>query len=59
MAYFLSIGETEADAMQHAKAYLSLQPVSYVNGNSRSEELYNQFLSAVEQHFRHYAERGK
>ena len=56
VAYFLSIGETETDAMQHAKAYLSLQPVSYVNGNSRSEELYNQFLSAVEQHFRHYAD---
>ena len=56
VAYFLSIGETETDAMQHAKAYLGLQPVSYVNGNSRSEELYNQFLSAVEQHFRHYAD---
>lgn len=56
VAYYLSIGETDADAMQHAKAYLSQQPSDYIGGNSRSEELYHQFLTTVEQYFQHYAD---
>ncbi len=35
VAYYLSIGETDADAMQHAKAYLSQQPSDYIGGNPR------------------------
>ncbi len=56
VAYYLSIGETDADAMQHAKAYLSQQSSDYIGGNSRSEELYHQFLTTVEQYFQHYAD---
>ena len=56
VAYYLSIGETDADAMQHAKAYLRRQPSDYIGGNSRSEELYHQFVATVEQYFQHYAD---
>lgn len=56
VAYYLSIGETDVEAMRHARAYLSQQPADYANGNSRSEALYNQFLAAVEQYYRHYAD---
>ena len=56
MAYYLSIGETDTDAMQHAKAYLSQRPSDCIGGNSRSEELYHQFLASVEQYYRHYAD---
>ena len=56
VAYYLSIGETAAEAMLHARAYLSQQPSDNAFGNSRSEELYHQFLAAVEQYFRRYAD---
>jgi hydroxymethylpyrimidine/phosphomethylpyrimidine kinase len=56
VAYYLSIGETDAEAMQHAKVYLSQNPAGYTGGNSRSEELYNLFVASVEQYFRHYAD---
>ena len=42
--------------MQHAKAYLSQQSSDYIGGNSRSKELYHQFLTTVEQYFQHYAD---
>ena len=56
VAYYLSIGETCADAMLHAKAYLHQQPDDSANANNRSEELYHQFLASVEQYFHHYAD---
>ena len=56
LAYCLSIGEQTADAMRHAQAYLRQLPADYADGNSRSEELYNQFLDAVEHYFNRYAD---
>ncbi len=56
LAYYLSLDETEADAMLHAKTYLKTLPADYADGNSRSEELYNQFLAAVERHYDRYAD---
>lgn len=56
LSYFLSLGETEADAMLHAQTYLKTLPADYADGNNRSEELYNQFLTAVERHFTHYSD---
>ena len=56
LAYYLSLGETEADAMLHAQTYLKTLPADYADGNSRSEELYNQFLTAVERNYSHYAD---
>ncbi len=56
LAYYLSLGETEADAMFHAQTYLKALPADYAEGNSRSEELYNLFLSAVERYYDRYAD---
>ena len=56
LAYYLSLGETEADAMLHAQTYLKALPADYAEGNSRSEELYNQFLMTVERYFNCYAD---
>lgn len=56
LAYYLSTGEQTADAMRHAQAYLRQLPADYADGNSRSEELYNQFLDAVEHYFNRYAD---
>ena len=42
--------------MLHAQTYLKALPADYAEGNSRSEELYNQFLMAVERYFNCYAD---
>ena len=39
-----------------AQAYLKQLPADYAEGNSRSEELYNQFLDTVEHYYDHYAD---
>jgi hydroxymethylpyrimidine/phosphomethylpyrimidine kinase len=56
VAYYLSIGDSAGDAIEHAQLYLKLQPVDYADGNSRSEELYNQFLSSVERFYQQYSD---
>jgi len=56
LAYFLSLGESVDDAMLHAQTYLKALPADYAEGNSRSEELYNQFLNAVEHYYNRYAD---
>lgn len=56
LAYYISIGETEDEAMMHAQAYLKLLPANYAEGNNRSEELYNRFLDAVEHYYNRYAD---
>ena len=56
LAYYLSLGEKVGDAMLHAQAYLKQLPAYYVDGNSRSEDLYNQFLDAVEHYYNRYAD---
>lgn len=56
LAYYLSLGESVDDAMLHAQTYLKALPADYAEGNSRSEELYNQFLNAVEHYYNRYAD---
>ena len=56
LAYYLSLEEEVGNAMRHAQAYLKQLPADYADGNSRSEELYNQFLDAVEHYFNRYAD---
>ena len=56
LAYYLSLDEKVSDAMLHAQAYLKQLPAEYAEGNSRSEELYNQFLDAVEHYYNRYAD---
>ena len=56
LAYYLSHDEKVSDAMLHAQAYLKQLPADYADGNSRSEELYNQFLDAVEHYYHRYAD---
>ena len=56
LAYYLSLDEKVGDAMLHAQAYLKQLPAYYVDGNSRSEDLYNQFLDAVEHYYNRYAD---
>ena len=56
LAYYLSLDEKEDEAMRHAQAYLKQLPADYAEGNSRSEELYNQFLDTVEHYYDHYAD---
>lgn len=56
LAYYLSIDEKVNDAMLHAQAYLKQLPADYADGNSRSDELYNQFLDAVERYYNRYAD---
>lgn len=55
-AFYLSRGEEVDEAMLHARTYLKQLPADYADGNSRSEELYNQFLNAVEHFFNRYAD---
>ncbi len=52
ISYYLSKGEHTDDAMMHAKSYLQQLPAGYVEDNSRSAELYNRFLYAVNQYHR-------
>ena len=56
VAYYLSLGETDSEAMLHAQAYLRQLPADYAEGNSRVEELFNLFMDTVERHFNHYAD---
>jgi hydroxymethylpyrimidine/phosphomethylpyrimidine kinase len=56
LAFYLSQGEEVSDAMLHARTYLKQLPSDYAEGSSRSEELYNQFLDAVEKYYSHYAD---
>lgn len=56
VAFYLSRGETTDEAMLHARTYLKQLPADYAEGNSRSEELYNQFRDAVEHYFHRYAD---
>jgi hydroxymethylpyrimidine/phosphomethylpyrimidine kinase len=56
LAYYLSLDESVDDAMLHAQTYLKALPADYAEGNSRSEELFNQFLTAVERYFYRYAD---
>ncbi len=56
VAFYLSHGERSQEAMLHARTYLKQLPASYAEGNSRSEDLYNQFLDAVGKYFNRYAD---
>lgn len=56
VAFYLSRGEQVDEAMLHARTYLKQLPANYAEGNNRSEELYNQFLDAVEHYFNRYAD---
>ena len=56
VAFYLSQGEEIADAMLHARTYLKQLPATYAEGNSRSDELYNHFLDAVDRYFYRYAD---
>ena len=56
VAFYLSRGEETDEAMLHARTYLKQLPADYAEGNSRSEELYNQFRDAVENYFHRYAD---
>ena len=55
-AVFLSRGEEVSDALLHARTFLQQLPAGYSEEGSRSAELFNQFLSQVERHSRHYAD---
>jgi len=56
VAFYLSHGERTEEAMLHARTYLKQLPANYAEGNSRSEDLYNQFLDAVGRYFNRYAD---
>lgn len=56
VAFYLSRGEEVNEAMLHARTYLKQLPTDYAEGNSRSEELYNQFRDVVEHYFQRYAD---
>ena len=56
LAYYLSLDEKVSDATLHAQAYLKQLPADYAEGNTRSEELYNQFLDAVDHYYNRYAD---
>lgn len=56
LAYYLCLGESESEAMLHAQTYLKTLPADYAEGNSRGEELYNQFLASVDRYYTRYAD---
>ena len=59
LAYYLSSGESvnEAnEAMLHARSYVSMKPKGYTEDNSRSGELYNLFLDAIDRFCHHYSD---
>ena len=55
VAVYLSQGQTAAEALAHARAYLSKLPEA-AGPNSRSDQLYQQFLEAVERFYFRYAD---
>ena len=50
LAYYLSSGESVNEAMLHARSYV------YTEDNSRSGELYNLFLSAIDRFYNRYSD---
>ena len=56
VAVYLSRGEQVSDALLHARACLEQLPVGYVEENSRSSELYNQFRHAIERFHCRYSD---
>lgn len=56
LAVFLSRGESQAEAMLHARTYLRQLPAGYAEAGSRSAELYNRFLDAVERFCHRYSD---
>ena len=56
LAYYLSCGETVNEAMLHARSYVSMKPKGYTEDNSRSGELYNLFLSAIDRFYNRYSD---
>ena len=54
LAYYLSCGENTNEAMLHARTYLSQFPKGYTEDSSRSGELYNLFLDAVDRFHHHH-----
>ena len=56
LAYYLSSGESVNEAMLHARSYVSMKPKGYTEDNSRSGELYNLFLDAIDRFYHHYCD---
>ena len=56
LAYYLSCGESINEAMLHARSYLSQFPKGYTEDSSRSGELYNLFLNAVDRFHHLYSD---
>ena len=56
LAYYLSCGENVNEAMLHARSYVSQRPKGYTDDNSRSGELYNLFLDAIDRFYHHYSD---
>lgn len=56
VAVGLSRGESVEDAVSGARKTLRDTPADYADGSSRSGELYNQFLDAVERFYHRYAD---
>ena len=58
LAYYLSSGESVNEAMLHARSYVSMKPKGYTEDedNSRSGELYNLFLSAIDRFYNRYSD---
>ena len=56
LAYYLSCGENEGEAMLQARSYLSLFPKGYTEDSSRSGELYNLFLDAIDRFYHRYSD---
>ena len=56
LAYYLSCGENTNEAMLHARSYLSQFPKGYTEDSSRSGELYNLFLDAVDRFHHLYSD---
>ena len=56
LAYYLSCGENTNEAMLHARTYLSQFPKGYTEDSSRSGELYNLFLDAVDRFHHLYSD---
>ena len=56
VAIGLSRGQSVEEAIDGARTLLRDAPADYADGSSRSSELYNQFINAVERFFHRYAD---
>lgn len=56
VSVYLSRGETIEQALHHARTNLKVLPTGYAESGSRSGELYNQFLDAVERFYHRYSD---